>query len=75
MHVDELFEAHPVPDETYPIEGDEIDLDQLIRDAVLLDLPLAPHCEPPCRVPGLDDAAEDDAPRDPRWAALSQLEL
>jgi uncharacterized protein len=74
VHVDELFEPDPIPDETYPIEGDEIDLDQLIRDTVLLELPLAPHCEPPCQVAGLDDAAEEGSP-DPRWAALSELEL
>ena len=74
VHVDELFETDPVPDETYPIEGHAIDLDQLIRDAILLELPLAPHCEPPCTVAGLTDADDDEAP-DPRWAALSELEL
>jgi len=74
VHVDELFEPDPIPGETYPIEGDEIDLDQLIRDAVLLELPLAPHCEPPCQVVGLDDADDEGSP-DPRWAALSELEL
>ena len=74
VHVDELFEPHPVPGETYPLEGHELDLDQLLRDAVLLELPLAPHCEPPCAPPGLRDAAADDEV-DPRWAALSELEL
>jgi uncharacterized protein len=74
VHVDELFEPHPVPGETYPLEGHELDLDPLVRDAVLLELPLAPHCEPPCAPPGADDAAADDEV-DPRWAALSELEL
>ena len=37
VHVDELFEAQPVVGETYPLEGHEIDLDQLVRDAVLLE--------------------------------------
>ena len=76
VHVDELFEAHPVAGETYPLEGHEIDLDQLVRDAVLLELPLAPHCERPCDpTPTGDDADLDDSPADPRWAVLSELEI
>ena len=75
LHVDELFERDPVVGETYPLEGHEIDLDQLVRDAVLLELPLAPHCDPPCQPPLIgDDADTDDAPVDPRWAVLSELE-
>lgn len=74
VQVDELFEDHAVEGETYPVEGHEIDLEQLVRDAVLLELPLAPHCEPPCAAESAftNDAA---APTDPRWAALSELEL
>jgi len=76
VHVDELFEATPVDGETYPIRGHEIDLEQLIRDAVLLELPLAPHCERPCDpTPTGDDADLDDLPADPRWAVLSELEI
>ena len=73
LHADELFERDPVEGETYPILGHEIDLEQLVRDTVLLELPLAPHCDEPCEpaVP-LDDP---DEPVDPRWAALSELEL
>ena len=88
LHVDELFESDPVEGETYPIEGHEIDLEQLARDAVLLELPLAPHCATPCasdptRV-ATDDTASDtpgDEPSsapdlaDPRWAVLSELEI
>jgi DUF177 domain-containing protein len=88
LHVDELFEPDPVEGETYPIEGHEIDLEQLARDAVLLELPLAPHCATPCasdptRV-ATDDTASDtpgDEPSsapdlaDPRWAVLSELEI
>ena len=74
LHVDELFEPDPVAGETYPLEGHELDLEQLVRDAVLLELPLAPHCVPPCPMPAqaVDDAAPDV---DPRWRALSELEL
>ena len=43
--VGELFEPEPVEGDTYPLEGHEIDLEQLVRDAVLLELPLAPTCE------------------------------
>jgi uncharacterized protein len=78
LHVDELFDAEPVEGETYPIEGHEIDLEQLARDAVLLELPLAPHCAAPC----VSDADESDAEpsaapelADPRWARLSELEI
>jgi uncharacterized protein len=73
LHVDELFEADPVEGETYPIEGHEIDLEQLARDAVLLELPIAPHCSTPC----MSDTDEPDTePQpDPRWQALSELEI
>ena len=40
--------ARPVDGETYPLEGDEIDLEQLVRDTVLLDLPAAPLCRDDC---------------------------
>jgi uncharacterized protein len=90
--VGELYESAPVDGETYPIEGHEIDLEQLVRDAVLLELPLAPTCAAtggvacrPAVVPGVLIADDDlaagepdlmgDTPVDPRWAALSELEL
>ncbi|HZP29075.1 MAG TPA: DUF177 domain-containing protein [Acidimicrobiia bacterium] len=73
LHADELFEPDPVEGETYPILGHEIDLEQLVRDTVLLELPLAPHCDEPCEpAVTLDEA---DEPVDPRWAVLSELEL
>jgi len=87
--VRELFEDHPVDGETYPLHGHVIDLDQLVRDAVLLELPLAPTCatvgSAPCHPAGLRDGGadadagdaddRDGAPVDPRWATLSELEL
>ena len=83
VEVDELFESDPVEGETYPIDGAELDLEQLARDALVLDLPLAPHCDTPCTPAAAPpDVArstvsetEPSEPRDPRWAALSELEL
>jgi uncharacterized protein len=78
----ELFEARPADGETYPIEGDEVDLEPVVRDAALLHLPLAPLCRDDCAGPvpevlpvvvaGTD---EPEPARDPRWAALDQLRL
>ncbi len=71
-------------EDTFPLEGDEIDLEPLIREAVLLDLPVAPLCSDDCRGPAPDlypaepeaDPDPDAAPpRDPRWAALDDLDL
>jgi uncharacterized protein len=77
VQVDELFEPEPVEGDTYPLLGHELDLEQLVRDAVLLELPLAPTCERAGAGPCGDDVPQpDDAPApDPRWQALSELEL
>jgi uncharacterized protein len=80
--VREVFERRPTDGETYPLDGDEIDLEPMLRDAVLLALPIAPLCDEACSGPepeayrvsagtaGLD---EEPPPPDPRWAALDQL--
>jgi uncharacterized protein len=84
--VSELFEDHPVDGETYPLEGHVVDLEQLTRDALLLELPLAPACpagDPECVAPPAPladadpdpDAGDETVTTDPRWAALSTLEL
>jgi uncharacterized protein len=85
VELSEVFEARPTPGETYPIQGDDIDLEPVVRDAVLLHLPLAPLCGDDCRGPAPDafpavpaevgeaEAPAGDAPRDPRWAALDVL--
>jgi len=72
VHVDELFEPQAVEGETYPIQGHEIDLEQLVRDNLLLELPLSPRCAEQCvDAPRIDIDPEPD----PRWAVLSELEL
>jgi uncharacterized protein len=70
----------PEDDESYPIVEDRLDLRPMVRDAVVLELPLAPLCRDDCR--GLcphcgADRNEEEcgcvAPRDPRWANLDVL--
>ena len=79
----ELFEPEPREGETYPLGREEIDLTPLIREALLLALPLAPLCEAACQ--GICPTCGADlnegpcgcpaAGRDPRWAALDDLHL
>jgi uncharacterized protein len=63
------------------LEGDLLDLEPVLRDAVVLALPFKPVCDPEC--PGLcpecgarladdPDHTHGDA-IDPRWAKLSQM--
>lgn len=81
--VQELFEPTPLEGETYPLEHDAVELAYPIRDAVLLELPVAPLCRPDCaglcpvcgRDRNDDPCSCDQRTPDPRWAALSQLEL
>ncbi len=66
--------------------GDEVDLERVVRDAVLLSLPLAPLCREDCPGPApesfparvaadpLDDEGAEPSP-DPRWAGLDQLKF
>ena len=63
------------------LEGDLVDLEPLLRDAVVLALPFQPLCRDDC--PGLcvecgarladDPDHRHDDPIDPRWAALGQV--
>lgn len=83
----EVFARAPVEGETYPFDGEEIDLGPMVHDAVVLELPLAPgppvDADDRCRICGReplvpeDDEADGDPepPRDPRWAALDELDL
>jgi len=83
LALDEVFEDSPTEGETYPTDGDLIDLAPMLRDAVLLALPLAPLCGEDCPGPApgrfeveitADDASDDASQaRDPRWAALDAL--
>lgn len=81
LEVHELYERHPVEGETYPLVDDTVDLEPLVRDAVLVELPLLPLCADACLglcpVCGIDRNVETctcaSAARNERWAALDQL--
>ena len=83
VHVDELFETHPLEGETYQLDEDTIDLEPMVRDALLLELPLAPLCNADCAGLCATCGANRNLTHcecvtteiDPRWAALRSLEL
>lgn len=78
VSVREIFQDRPVEGETYPVGADLVDLEPMVRDAVLLALPLAPLCDADCRGPapetfpalleggdggdGAADGADEDRP-------------
>ncbi len=76
--VREVFGPEGDDSDEYPLTDDHIDLEPVVRDAVLLALPLAPLCETACPGPDPDDhpvevGAEESRRRDPRWSALDAL--
>jgi uncharacterized protein len=76
--VREVFEVHPVEGDTYLLEGDQLDLEPMVRDAVLLGLPLAPVCGDDCLGPdpeGYPVVVDAERGLDPRWAKLGDLRL
>ena len=67
-------------EEAYPLSGDELDLEPLARDAVLLELPLAPLCRedcaglcPTCGANRNTESCDCAPPTDVRWAVLDAL--
>ena len=74
--------SHDEDDDVSRLQDDLVDLEPQLRDAVVLELPFQPMCEPNC--PGLCPEcgarlAEDpdhahEAPIDPRWAGLADLQ-
>lgn len=87
VDIQELFLYDPADaaeseDEASAVVGDLIDIEPVVRDAVVLGLPLNPLCEDDC--PGLcstcGERLDVDGPEhahdsavDPRWAALRHL--
>ena len=84
VDVRELY-AHGVreeEDDEYPIREGTIDLEPMVRDAVVLSIPFSPLCRPDCL--GLCERCGGDRnlgecscgpEMDARWAVLDQLEL
>lgn len=79
--VQELYQVEPKTDEAFPFDGDSIDLTPLVRENVLVELPLAPLCRADCA--GLcpscgadrnqNPCSCDTTPADPRWGGLEGL--
>lgn len=77
----ELFAYSPTQADSYTVVDDSVDVADIIRDEVVLDLPFQPVCQPECL--GLDPVTgekrtepvseSDTAEIDPRWQALSEL--
>jgi uncharacterized protein len=80
-YADSTTEETTDEDEVGRMQGDLLDLEPAVRDAVVLTLPVSPLCRPDC--PGLcpecgvrlDDLPADHSHEDvdPRWAALRNL--
>jgi uncharacterized protein len=81
-----VYEDHALPgedDEVSTLQDDLVDLEPLLRDAVVLALPFQPLCQDDC--PGLcpdcgvrladDPDHAHEAAVDPRWAALTEIPL
>lgn len=83
MQVHELFASDATSeDDRYPISDGRVDLEPMIRDAVLLSMPFAPLCRPGCL--GLCERCGGDRNRnectcanepDPRWDALEHISI
>jgi len=76
-YIDEIQEKD---DEAYPIVNDFIDLEPMVHDVILLELPLAPLCREDCQGLCLHGGGDKNevpcdcqAPVDARWATLEGL--
>jgi uncharacterized protein len=78
-----VTEATTEADEIMRLQGDLLDLEPAVRDALVLAMPVTPLCRPDC--PGLcaecgipwDELPDDHRHEtvDPRWAGLEKLRL
>ena len=84
LEVCELFttaDRHLPEEEAYRLEGTDMHLEPMLRDAIALALPLSPLCREECkglcggcgRDLNLGPCACRDTGLDPRWAALAGL--
>jgi uncharacterized protein len=83
VETQEMFTPGPDPtDDEYPLVDGFVDLEPMIRDAVLLAMPMAPLCRPDClglcpRCGGDRNLGECSCEPDvdARWAPLSALRI
>jgi uncharacterized protein len=80
IEVREICTDEPDADLSYPIGSDWLDLEPIVHDACILELPLAPLCRDDCQglcpVCGVNrnfETCSCEAPVDPRWSALAVL--
>jgi uncharacterized protein len=79
--VDERYQVHVTDPEAFEYDGEQLDLEPMVRELVLLEAPAIPLCRDDCQglcpTCGIDRNTAtctcQEAPRDPRWAALDQL--
>lgn len=79
--VHELYQRVVTDPEAFEIVGDQLDLRDVVRELMLLDVPSTPLCRPDCAGLCLTCGANLNdgpcacaaSPTDPRWSALDQL--
>ncbi len=81
VEIDELYQRSVEDPDAHPIDGDQINLLPMVRENILLALPLGPLCRDEC--PGFCGQCGADLSAgpcgcvpvtgDPRWAALDAL--
>ena len=85
VDVQELFvhpESEATEEEASRLEDDLVDLEPLLRDGVVLDLPFQPLCREDCQGLCVECGADlnadpehtHEAPLDPRWEALRRID-
>ena len=82
VNVQELFAYDADTEDTSTLDGDYLDLEPVVRDAVMLGLPLNPTCSEDCAGLCADcgeplatlPAGHHHDEIDPRWAALATLD-
>lgn len=79
--IHELYQLTVTDPDAFPLEGDQLDLEPMVREVIVLDAPVSPLCRDDCA--GLCQQCGADlnttecgcttVATDQRWAALDQL--
>lgn len=76
----ELFAYHIADGFDYEVQSEHVDIEPIVRDAVVLSLPFQPKCEPECESLEVPEGVtlvlagqERPIEPDPRWAPLAEL--